>query len=255
MSIKHMFTQHSAKKNQTGFSLMELIIAMALTLVVMSIAVNLLARLLHERTRENAHVEELADVQRALNIMSREIANAGFNLTSNGIVAEDSNLGSIRVRANLNKFTTGISAAAKDGIGDPAAAPGEDAGEDVTFFINSVESTNYLARWDPLQQSAPGVPQMQRTVLANRVDNLRFYYFDQKVTYTQDPLNCQITDPLNTSGTAQTEVTPDQAKFVVIMVCVTTPQVGTPGSPGYQPAFPTLLTSDVALRNSRLNKY
>lgn len=250
-----MFTQHSEKKNQAGFSLMELIIAMTLTLVVMSVAVNLIARLLNERTRENEHVDELADVQRALNIMSREIANAGFNLTTNGIVAEDSSRQAIRVRANLNKFTTGFSDAARGGIGDPLANPGEDAGEDVTFFVNSVDNTNYLARWDPLQQSGPGVPQMQKTVLANRVDVLRFYYFDQKVTYTQDPPNCQITNPLNTLGTAQAEVTPAEAKFVVIMICVTTRQIGSPGSPGFQPQSKTLLTSDVALRNSRLNKY
>lgn len=253
-----MLTQHPRKKNQAGFSLMELLIAMTVTLVVMSIAVTLLARSLKVRTRENEHVDELADVQRAMNIMSREIANAGFNLTTNGIVAADSNQQAIRVRANLNKFDTRFSDKARAGIGDPLAAPGEDAGEDVTFFINAAENTNYLARWDPLQQAGPGLPELQRTVLANRVDRLRFYYFDRKVTYTQDtqdPTRCQITSPLDATGTAQTEVTPDQAKFVVIMVCIGTPEVGVPGSPGYQRAWQTVLTSDVALRNSRLLKY
>jgi len=229
---------------------MELLVSLTITLVVMSIAVTMLARTLNVRTRENEHVDELGDVQRALNIMSREIANAGFNLTNNGIVAADSNGQAIRIRANLNKFdTTGtFSAAARRGIGDPAALPGEDAGEDVTYFVNVADNTNYLARWDALAIS-------QGTVLANRVDTVDFYYFDRKVTYTQDPANCQIANPLNDAGLAQAPVTPDNAKFVVIVVCIGTPQVGTPGSPGFQPSFRTLLISDVALRNSRLNKY
>lgn len=238
------------KKNQAGFSLMELLVALTTTLVVMSIAVTMLARTLNIRTRENEHVDELGDVQRALNIMSREIANAGFNLTTNGIVAADSNAQAIRIRANLNKFdTSGVfSDAAKRGIGDPAAAAGEDAGEDVTYFVNTADNTNYLARWDELAIS-------QATVLANRVNSIGLYYFDQKVTYTQDRDNCQITNALNDAGVAEAQVTPDNAKFVVLVVCIDTPQVGTQGSPGFQPGFKTVLISDVALRNSRLNKY
>lgn len=243
-----MFTQNTAKKNQAGFSLMELLIAMTLTLVVMSIAVTLLARSLNVRTRENEHVDELADVQRALNIMSREIANSGFNLITNGIEAADSNQQSIRIRANLNKFNF------DPGVSDDSRRFVQDPGEDVTYLVNAATDTNYLARWDFYESSGPGVD-LRGTVLANRVDELRFYYFDQKVTYTQDPLNCQITNKLNAAGTAQAEVTPDQAKFVVIMVCIRTPQVGTEGSPGFQRAWQTLLVSDVALRNSRLNKY
>jgi len=229
---------------------MELVVALTVTLVVMSIAVTMLARTLNIRTRENEHVDELGDVQRALNIMSREIANSGFNLTTNGIVAADSNAVRIRIRANLNKFDTNplLSVAAKRGIGDPAALPDEEKGEDVTYFVNTADNTNYLARWDELAIT-------QGTVLANRVNTIRFYYFDQKVTYTQDRDNCQITNPLNDAGVAQAPVTPDNAKFVVIVVCIDTPAVGSQGSPGFQPGFHTLLISDVALRNSRLNKY
>lgn len=242
-----MSMQHTNKKNQAGFSLIELMIALTLTLVVMSISVTLLARTLNIRTRENEHVDELGDVQRALNIMSREIANSGFNLTTNGIVAADSDSQAIRIRANLNKFNfdPSVSAASRANV--------QDAGEDVTYFVNLADNTNYLARWDRFESSGP--PDLRGTVLANRVDSVRFYYFDRKVTYTQDPSNCQITNPLNDAGAAQTAVTPDNAKFVVIVVCIGTPQVGTPGSPGYQPAFQSLLISDVALRNSRLNKY
>lgn len=243
---------HDPNKTQRGFSLIELLIAMAVTLVVMTISVTLLARSLNIRTRENERADEVADVQRALNILSREIANAGFNLNGNGIVSADSNNTAIRVRANLNKFTAGVSADAQRGIGIVE----EDAGEDVTFFVNAAENTNYLARWDPLQPSGPGLPEMRKTVLANRIDGARFYYFDQKVTYTQDPPNCRITDPINASGVPQTEVVNrGDAKFVVILACVNTNEVGTPGAPGYQPRAQVLLVSDVTLRNSNLTKY
>jgi Tfp pilus assembly protein PilW len=250
MRTKNISMKQTNKKNQAGFSLMELLVALTTTLVVMSIAVTMLARTLNVRTRENEHVDELGDVQRALNIMSREIANSGFNLTNpdNGIVAADSGAQRIRIRANLNKFDTSgfFSVEAKRGIGE--GSPGEDAGEDVTYFVNTADDTNYLARWDQLAIS-------QATVLANRVNSIGFYYFDQKVTYTQDRDGCQITNALNDAGVAQAQVTPDNAKFVVIVVCILTPEVGTKGSPGYQPEFRTLLISDVALRNSRLNKY
>ena len=229
---------------------MELLVSLTITLVVMSIAVTMLARTLNVRTRENEHVDELGDVQRAMNIMSREIANAGFNLTGNGIVAADSNAERIRIRANLNKFDTSglFTPDAKKGIGE--GLPGEDKGEDVTYFVNTADNTNYLARWDEI-----AIPPNQGTVLANRVTSIGFYYFDQKVNYTQDRDNCLITNPLNDAGVTQAQVTPDNAKFVVIVVCIDTPPVGTAGSPGFQPGFQTLLISDVALRNSRLNKY
>ena len=92
--------------NTAGFSLLELVIAMAITLAVMLAASTLLATSLRTRTREHARSNALASAQRALNIMSREIGNAGYGLDDNGIVVNDSNATSIRVRSNLNNNTT-----------------------------------------------------------------------------------------------------------------------------------------------------
>ncbi|HEX6729750.1 MAG TPA: prepilin-type N-terminal cleavage/methylation domain-containing protein, partial [Pyrinomonadaceae bacterium] len=95
----------SNRKSRTaGFSLLELLIAMAITMTLMTAAATLLASALRMRSRENQKSDALADTQRALNIMSREIANAGFNLTNNGIVPTESGLSRIRIRANLDKF-------------------------------------------------------------------------------------------------------------------------------------------------------
>lgn len=91
---------------QAGFSLLELLIAMTITLAVMAAASTLLAASLRTRTRENARSNALASAQRALNMMSREIGNSGYGLTDNGIVVADSDNESIRVRANLNNNTS-----------------------------------------------------------------------------------------------------------------------------------------------------
>jgi prepilin peptidase dependent protein B len=94
------------KTDASGFSLIELVIAMTITLVVMVAASTLLATSLRTRTRENARSKALASAQRALNIMSREIGNAGYGLNDNGLVVNDSNAASIRVRSNLDNDTT-----------------------------------------------------------------------------------------------------------------------------------------------------
>jgi type II secretory pathway pseudopilin PulG len=93
------------KKPEAGFSLLELTIAMGITLAVMAAASTLLATSLRTRSRENTRSEALASAQRALNIMTREIGNSGYGLSDNGIVTADSGNNSIRVRANLNNDT------------------------------------------------------------------------------------------------------------------------------------------------------
>lgn len=244
------------KKSEAGFSLIELIIAMTITLVVLTVATTLIAQSLNIRTRSNENVDALADAERALNIMSREIAQAGFNLNDNGIVPEDSVVdangnSTIRIRANLNRYAlcdcAGCPCASPDaraGIGDEDAAAGEEAGEDVKYFIHPAGNTTLLARYDRHGPSGP-----ESTVVANRLDRLRIHYFAQRVTYNTDQENCDVRD------WSQAEVLPAAARYVVIAVCVRQGQTGAPGSPGYQPAHNLLLTSDVTLRNANLQNY
>lgn len=226
----------SKKKNpNSGVSLLELLIAMAITLTLMTAAATLLAGSVRMRNRENQKSDALADTQRAMNIMSREIANSGFNLTNNGIIAADSGLNSIRIRANLNKFDF------RPGVSNESRLYIQDEEEDITYFINEADNTKYLARHDRFGNGS--------TVLANRIDSMNIHYFDQKVTYTAPPGGSDI---INWSDD---EVTPGNAKYIVIAISVTLDQVGTPGSPGYQPPYSVLLCSDVTLRNSDLWRY
>ena len=87
---------------ETGFSLVELTIAMTVTILIAGLASVLLAGSFGIRARENQKSDALADTQRGLNLMTREISNSGYALLDNGLVAADSGPSSIRVRANLN---------------------------------------------------------------------------------------------------------------------------------------------------------
>jgi len=204
-----------------GFSLIELMIALGVTLVIMVISAQLLAASLNVRARENARVEAIADVQRGLQTMSREIGNAGLGLAGNGLHPTDSDEAQIRVRANLNAFS-----------GDTDTLDTNDAGsEDVVFAIinnftgGEPEGQRLITRQD--------VNTKRISSLANRVDSLRFDY-------------------LNPDGTVA--ASPAQAARVRITVGVTLRAVGTPGRPGYQPQSRTQVVSDVSLRNRLLTQ-
>jgi len=227
-----------AKKSSRGFSLLELLIAMAITITLMTAATTLLAGALRVRSRENQKSDALADTQRALNILSREIADSGFNLNNNGIVPGDSGLHTLRIRSNLNKYDLTASNAARNGI----QVPGEDANEDISYFTNLADKTKYLVRHDQYGSGS--------TVLANRIDDMSFHYFDQRVTYT-----CNSGDSDISNQSVAEVASRAQAKYVVIAIAVTLDQVGIPGSPGYQPGYSVLLCSDVALRNANLWNY
>ena len=64
-------------RNYAGFSLLELMVAMSLSLSVLGIGSVLLASSFNVRSREDRKSDAVADVQRALNIMTREISNSG----------------------------------------------------------------------------------------------------------------------------------------------------------------------------------
>jgi prepilin-type N-terminal cleavage/methylation domain-containing protein len=229
-----MNQQQNINRPEAGFSLLELLIAMSVTIAFLAIGTTVMSSLFNIRTREHSVSDASADVQRALSIMSREIANAGFRLTTNGVVPGDSDSSHIRVRSNLNKFDPSATQQSRDNVVDP--------GEDIKYFVNVAGNTDYLVRYDV---NAP--PESQKTVLANRLDSLRIHYFGQRVTYTTNA--CDISAP--SSG----EVDPASARYVVIAVCVLLPAVGTPASAGYQPASRVLLVSDVTLRNANLITY
>jgi len=212
-----------------GFSLLELVIAMAISLMIMGFASGLLAGSFNIRSRENQKSEAIADVQRALNIMTREIANSGFGLTNNGIVAADSGANSIRFRANLNAYR-----------GETTSNSVEDRDEDVEYRLIT-NGNSFIARLDVNTNN-------QTTVLANRIDAFRIRYYSSRIDYTTGA--CDI---VPTAGAV--EVAPTAAKYIVITLCVALPARGSPNSTGYQPPTNLQLVSDIWLRNADSTQY
>jgi hypothetical protein len=196
-------------------------VAIGVTLVIMVVASRLLAMSMFVRQRENQRSEAVADVQRALQAMSREISNAGLGMANNGLVAADSDDSSIRIRSNLNAFC-GVTSACDTDTNDP--------GEDVIFaLINNAGEEGDNQRLITRQDGRNG---NKISPLANRIDSLDFTYLKPDGTTTADA---------------------SLAQKVRITVTVTLPAVGSKGQPGYQPPSQTQLVSEAVLRNLLLN--
>jgi type II secretory pathway pseudopilin PulG len=221
---------------QAGFSLLEVIIAMGITVTILTLASTLLAAGFRVRSREDRKSDAIADVQRALNIMTREIANAGLKMpdglpavSKNGVVTNDSDSESLRIVSNLNGMPDSANGYFED-------SDVNDTDEDLKFlmYVDATIGQRYIVRYERNGAN-------QTTVLANRIDSLIFRYYDEKVTYDTtirtvggNPI-CDITNVKNAAGLNKTEVSPGEAKFIVIAVGVTLPAVGTPRTDGYQP--------------------
>jgi hypothetical protein len=182
------------------------------------------------RSREDGRSDASADAQRALNIVSREIANSGFGLIDNGIVPGDTGACSIRFRANLNAYTRDDSGSAVTG-----ANAVTDRDEDIkyTMYNDNAANRHYLVRYDAILGA---VDQREgTTVLANRLDKFQLRYFDSTGTELD-----VTTDPSAVINAWKVRIT----------VGVVLPAEGAPQSPGYQPESTIDLVSDVVLRNA-----
>lgn len=164
-------------KSNSGFSLLELVIAMTLMLVLLGVVSTLMAKSFSVRARESRQVDALATAQGALSVISREVSNSGFGIynysgtviqgANNGIVLADSNANRIRVRSNL------------ENSGGIPTSPGattlvlNQPGEDVTYFFHT--ATSSIVRYDP-NGGGTGVP--ETSVVVNRISNVTFQYFN-----------------------------------------------------------------------------
>jgi hypothetical protein len=198
-------------------------VALGVTLVIMVVASRLLAMSMFVRQRENQRSEAVADVQRALHAMSREISNAGLGMANNGLVPANSNDIALRIRTNLNAFC-GVAPACDTDTSDP--------GEDIVFaLINNTtgggnDNQRLITRQDVNNANAI-------SALANRIDSLEFEYVGENGLTTADAA---------------------LAQKVRVTVTVTLPAVGTAGQAGYQPASQMQLISEAVLRNLLLDK-
>jgi prepilin-type N-terminal cleavage/methylation domain-containing protein len=123
-------TPENFRKDTRGFTLVELLIAMALGLVVLGAVLKVFV----SQNRTNAAQQEVAyaqqNVRAAMDLMAREIRSAGYDPEDNGFEGiKTATSNSIRILSNL----TG-----DDEPGDP-----DEDNEDVTYTVNG---SNQLTR-------------------------------------------------------------------------------------------------------------
>ncbi|MEO8041024.1 MAG: prepilin-type N-terminal cleavage/methylation domain-containing protein [Acidobacteriota bacterium] len=211
-------------KNE-GFSLIELMIGMTVTLILLGVISSIVFRSTSVRARESRKADALVSAQAALNVMTREIANSGFGLftdsvsqiPSNGLIIADSNTNRIRLRSNF------------ENVGDYSPPTNgtvintNDPGEDITYFFDN--ATKSIVRYDAYGPDGP-----ETSVVVNKISNVTFSYFNytsssSTVTETSTP----------TSATGRVRLT---------VVVELDPVVGQPDNQV------VTFTSDVTLRNS-----
>src|SRR4051794_884752 len=125
-----MKRKRQIRSNELGFSLLELIISVTLSIIMLGIAAAVFSGALSSRAREASKTDAITATEAALNVMTREIGNSGYGLTTNGIVLADSTDKQLHFRANIYNDDAITSA----------------AGEDVTFFFDDV--TGSVVRYD-----------------------------------------------------------------------------------------------------------
>lgn len=141
------------KDKISGFSLIELIVAMTVTLILLGVIMTAFSAAMRSREREMGRTDAIAAAQAALNVMSREIANSGFGLNSNGIVLADSNATKLHIRSNI----------------DNSNATTSDMDEDITYYYDT--SSQSVVRYN---LNPTGVT----SALINQVSEVNFQYFD-----------------------------------------------------------------------------
>jgi len=219
---------HSKIHADKGFSLLELLVSMTIMLAVMGIASSVLFRAYSVKNRESRTVDALTSAQAALNVISREIANAGFGMYEdintkvpyNGIVIANSDTNRIRVRSNLDNSggLPGAPAASTLLINAP--------GEDVTYYFDSANSS--IIRHDP---NGNGTGSPSTSFIVNKISNVTFKYFDYVGT------SSEAIGPLSVP-------TANTARVVIVVDVVLDAVAGQPDNQTIK------LSSEVTLRNN-----
>ncbi len=145
--------EQTKNKNNKGFSLLELTIAMTFTLVLLGIVSTMFTAAVGTRSRQSRRTDALTSAQAALNVMSREISNSGYGLTNNGLVPADSNVRRLHFRSNVVNTDSATNS----------------PGEDVTYFYDA--DAQSIVRFDP--NDSP-----QTSIIVNRISDINLIYYD-----------------------------------------------------------------------------
>lgn len=199
-------------RGQSGFSLVELIVSLAVTLVVLGAVVAAFTGALTSRQYQAGRTDGITSAQAALNIMSREIGNSGFGLVHNGLVVADSNENRIHFRSNINntnQFTN-------------------EEGEDITYYFDP--NSQSVVRYDPA-----GSPTTSGII--NSVSDVDFHYYNFGTACNQ------TTSPGGCLGNASTDT--GRVRITLTVVLDAGANVNANGN-----RRNVEISSDVTIRNS-----
>lgn len=197
-------------RNAAGFSITEFIVAMFIMLVIMGLASTLFSRSLNTRSRESSRTDAQTAAQAALNVLSREIANSGYGLITNGLVTADSNGQQLHFISNVQNTNDLLT----------------DRSENVTYFFEP--ATQSILRHDA-NGNGPGNP--ETSIIINRISNVQFQYFD----YTGS-------NPIPTGPNATPTFNTGRVRVTITVMLENVINQVNPNS--------VVLTSDVTLRNA-----
>jgi Tfp pilus assembly protein PilW len=194
-----------------GFSLIELIVSMVVTMIILGGAIGIFTSQLSSGQFQSSRADAITSAQAAINILSREIGNSGFGLqrgilASNGLVLADCNATRLHFRANTNNLNATT--------GDP--------GEDLTFYYDAASQS--IVRYDAANGgSSAGI--------INQVSHVTFRYFD----YASDGTFTEVFTP--TDNTARISI-----RLTVLLAGDQT---------DLNSSSNVTVESDISLRNSR----
>ena len=220
--------KRTTETNSSGFSLLELMIAMTVMLLALGIVSSILANAMSVRQRESRTADALTTAQAALGIMSREISNSGFGLydsslsptANNGIVVADSDATKVRIRSNQQN-----AGGVHDAPG-PTTLELNEPGEDVMYFFDP--ATKSIVRYDA---NALGVGVGQTSVVVNKISNVEFEYYDYY-------------GPDSAPGGPFSVPTPETGRVKIIVTVELDPVIGQPDNQV------VTFASEVTLRNN-----
>ena len=148
------------KRNADGFTLLELLISLAITSIVMTGIYSLYDTHQRTYTTQTQIVEMHQNLRAGMLLMVNEIREAGYDPTGNA------GAGFVSIAANEVTFTTDL-----DGDGAPTGAS-----ENITYCLNTAGGVKKLAR------KSPTTPQS----VVDNIDALNFVYLDEDGNVTAD---------------------------------------------------------------------
>lgn len=181
-------------KSHHGVSRLQLIAGVALGTALTVGASSLIGTSLGKNDHQSKRDVALTTARRAIDRMAAEISNSGMGLSDNGIVAEDSGVTCIRVRANLNN---------NDSLADP--------NEDIRF---SYQPDNLeLIRVDSHSRGA-----QKKLVLAENIADLTLFYLTADGAEITDPAKYNTASRITIRARANLPEDGDEAATVAQLV-------------------------------------